>query len=236
MGFFKSLFKPIKKVFKGIKNKILKPIGRFIKKHKKLLLTAALITGLVFTGGALAGANFASGFAGVTGINAGAYGASAAASAGVTSTQLAAANSAIAAGTTTGNAAAMAAANAGVTAAQLNAANLAYTSSLTASGVTPGFVGPLAPGTASAATSAATGANISGLSSAAGQAAYTSAGTIGTQTAMTALAGTPEEPFRPGSPRFSRTGIGQRYDRTTESLNFGVGGTTVNPYGGYRYG
>ena len=115
MGFFKSLFKPIKKIFKGIKNKILKPIGRFIKKHKKLLLTAALITGLVFTGGALAGANFASGFATTTGINAGAYGASAAASAGVTTSQLTAATKALAAGTTTGNAAAMAAAQAGVT-------------------------------------------------------------------------------------------------------------------------
>ena len=54
---------------------------------------------------------------------------------------------------------------------------------------------------------------------------------------MTALAGTPEEPFRPGSPRFSREGVGLRYDRSgSESLNFGVGGTTVNPYGGYRYG
>ena len=54
---------------------------------------------------------------------------------------------------------------------------------------------------------------------------------------MTALAGTPEEPFRPGSPRFSREGVGLRYDRSgAESLNFGVGGTMVNPYGGYRYG
>ena len=62
MGLFKSLFKPVKNVFKGIKNKILKPTERFLRKHKKTLLTAALITGLVFTGGALAGAGWASGF------------------------------------------------------------------------------------------------------------------------------------------------------------------------------
>ena len=79
MGIFKSLFKPVKSIFKGIKNKILKPTERFLRKHKKTLLTAALITGLVFTGGALAGAGWASGFAGATGIGARSYAASSAA-------------------------------------------------------------------------------------------------------------------------------------------------------------
>ena len=44
-----------KNVFKGIKNKIFKPLGRFVKRNKKALLTAAMIAGMVYTGGALAG-------------------------------------------------------------------------------------------------------------------------------------------------------------------------------------
>jgi len=164
MGLFKSLFKPVKSIFKGIKNKILKPTERFLRKHKKTLLTAALITGLVFTGGALAGAGWASGFGSALGIGP-------AAGAGIAPT------------------------------------------------VAPGFVGPvqLAPTATQSALSTA---------------AYGTATSLGTQETASLLAGTPEEPFQPGSPRFSRQGIGQRYDRPSmsESLNFGFGGSTVNPY------
>lgn len=44
-----------KNIFKGIKNKIVKPLGRFIKRNKKAIITAGLIAGMVYTGGALAG-------------------------------------------------------------------------------------------------------------------------------------------------------------------------------------
>ena len=44
-----------KNIFKGIKNKIVKPLGRFIKRNKKAIITAGLIAAMVYTGGALAG-------------------------------------------------------------------------------------------------------------------------------------------------------------------------------------
>ena len=168
MGLFKSLFKPVKSVFKGIKNKILKPTERFLRKHKKTLLTAALITGLVFTGGALAGAGWASGF-----------------------------------GTTFGIGPAAAAQKAAIAQAST------------------GIVG------AAPAVAAPTATQL-----AASTAAYGGATSLGIQETSSLLAGTPDAPFQPGSPRFSRMGIGQRYDRPSmsESLNFGIGGSTVNPY------
>lgn len=48
MGFLKN-------IFKGIKKKIFNPLGRFVKRNKKALLTAGLIAGLVVSGGAMAG-------------------------------------------------------------------------------------------------------------------------------------------------------------------------------------
>ena len=84
--------------------------------------------------------------------------------------------------------------------------------------------------TAGAAASKAVAATSVGAS-AGSTAAFGAAGTLGTTEAASLLAGTPDEPFRPGSPRFSRQGIGQRYDRPSmETLNFGFGGSTVNPY------
>ena len=168
MGIFKSLFKPVKSIFKGIKNKILKPTERFLRKHKKTLLTAALITGLVFTGGALAGAGWAGNFATATGIGAGNY--------------------------------------AVIPGAVADAAGLGSTI--------------LASGTPSATSLAGS------------TAAYGGATSLATQETASLLAGTPDAPFQPGSPRFSRGGIGQRYDRPSmsETLNFGIGGSTVNPY------
>jgi len=185
MGFFKSLFKPVKSVFKGIKNKILKPMERFVRKHKKTLLTAALITGLVFTGGALAGAGWASGFSGATGIGAANF-----------------------AGATAGTGA------------------IAGGAPIVAGGVSTPVVLPgieVAVGSAAAPSAA----SLAGSS-----AAYGTAANLGMQEASSLLAGTPDAPFIPGTPRFSRLGIGQRYDRPSmsESLNFGIGGTTVNPY------
>lgn len=44
-----------KNIFKGIKNKVVKPLGRFIKRNKKAIITAGLIAAMVYTGGALAG-------------------------------------------------------------------------------------------------------------------------------------------------------------------------------------
>ena len=44
-----------KNVFKGIKNKIFKPLGRFVNRNKKALITAGMIAGLVVSGGAMAG-------------------------------------------------------------------------------------------------------------------------------------------------------------------------------------
>ena len=81
-----------KNIFKGIKNKIVKPLGRFIKRNKKAIITAGLIAGMVYTGGALAG--FFPNAAGVT---------ATLTSAGAASTGLAAAGSALATtGITTG--------------------------------------------------------------------------------------------------------------------------------------
>lgn len=45
----------MKWLFKKVKNKILQPVGRFVKRNKKELLTAGLIAGLVISGGVLAG-------------------------------------------------------------------------------------------------------------------------------------------------------------------------------------
>ena len=45
----------LKGIFKGVKDKIFNPIGRFVNRNKKALLTAAMIAGMVYTGGALAG-------------------------------------------------------------------------------------------------------------------------------------------------------------------------------------
>ena len=122
----------------------------------------------------------------------------------------------------------MAAAKAGVSATQLTAA----TSGLAATGsssLAAGFVGPVNPSLLAAGSTSAA-ASSAGLA-AGSTAAYGGATTLGTSEAMSALAGTPEEPFRPGSPRFSRQGIGQRYDRPSmETLNFGFGSSTVNPY------
>ena len=44
-----------KNVFKGIKNKIFKPLGRFVDRNKKALITEGMIAGLVVSGGAMAG-------------------------------------------------------------------------------------------------------------------------------------------------------------------------------------
>ena len=52
---FKFIKNIVKGVVKNVKNQV-KGVGRFIKKHKKAILTAGLIAGMVFTGGALAGA------------------------------------------------------------------------------------------------------------------------------------------------------------------------------------
>ena len=77
-----------------------------------------------------------------------------------------------------------------------------------------------------------TAAAPSATSLAGSTAAYGGATSLATGEVASLLAGTPDAPFRPGSPRFSRMGIGQRYDRPSmsESLNFGIGGSTVNPY------
>tara|TARA_R100001129_G_scaffold176333_1_gene150224 strand:- start:5574 stop:6122 length:549 start_codon:yes stop_codon:yes gene_type:complete len=180
MGLFKSLFKPVKSIFKGIKNKILKPTERFLRKHKKTLLTAALITGLVFTGGALAGAGWASGFGSALGI---------------------------------GPAAATAGTGAVAGGAPIVAGGASTSVALPGINVAVGTAAPTA------------------TQLAASTAAYGSATSLATGEAASLLAGTPEEPFIPGSPRFSRMGIGQRYDRPSmETLNFGIGGSTVNPY------
>ncbi len=52
---FKFIKNIVKGAVKGVKNTV-KGVGRFVKKHKKAILTAGLIAGMVFTGGALAGA------------------------------------------------------------------------------------------------------------------------------------------------------------------------------------
>ena len=212
MGIFKSLFKPVKSVFKGIKNKILKPTERFLRKHKKTLLTAALITGLVFTGGALAGAGWASGFGSALGIGpaaaagggAGAFSATAPLTGGLGTTGATGAFTATAPLTTTG----LTTAGGGALSTKA-----AITGGLSASKV----------GTIAAAPTAT---QLAGST-----AAYGGATSLGIGEVSSLLAGTPDAPFRPGSPRFSRGGIGQRYDRPSmETLNFGIGGTTVNPY------
>ena len=45
----------LKGIFKGVKDKILSPLGRFAKRNKKALITAAVLAGMIYTGGALAG-------------------------------------------------------------------------------------------------------------------------------------------------------------------------------------
>jgi len=52
---FKFISNIVKGAVKGVKNAV-KGVGRFVKKHKKAILMAGLIAGMVFTGGALAGA------------------------------------------------------------------------------------------------------------------------------------------------------------------------------------
>ena len=44
-----------KNVFKGIKNKIFKPLVRFVDRNKKALITAAILGATIYTGGAVAG-------------------------------------------------------------------------------------------------------------------------------------------------------------------------------------
>lgn len=48
MGFLKN-------IFKGVKKKIFEPLGRFAKRNKKALITAAVLGTMIYTGGALAG-------------------------------------------------------------------------------------------------------------------------------------------------------------------------------------
>jgi hypothetical protein len=50
---FKGIKKVFKKVVKGVKGAV-KGVGRFVKKHKKALLTVAAIAGMIYTGGAMA--------------------------------------------------------------------------------------------------------------------------------------------------------------------------------------
>lgn len=45
----------LKGIFKGVKDKIFSPLGRFAKRNKKALITAAVLAGMIYTGGALAG-------------------------------------------------------------------------------------------------------------------------------------------------------------------------------------
>jgi len=45
----------LKKIFKGVKKKIFEPLGRFAKRNKKALITAAVLGTMIYTGGALAG-------------------------------------------------------------------------------------------------------------------------------------------------------------------------------------
>tara|TARA_X000001388_G_scaffold69565_1_gene58112 strand:+ start:1936 stop:2427 length:492 start_codon:yes stop_codon:yes gene_type:complete len=105
------------------------------------------------------------------------------------------------------------------------------------------FPGPefLTGATTSAATGAATGASTNVLRQAVGKSLFTTGTGTAVATGVSQLTGgdpfgyeTPEGPFIPGTPRLQSSG--ERYTRSTggnyDSLNYGIGGTTINPYAG----